>query len=386
MKKDYYEILGVDRSAGDEEIKKAYRKLAMQYHPDRNKGDKGAEEKFKEIGEAYSVLADADKRARYDRFGHSGAGAGAGPQGNWGGGGGSFEFDLSDALRQFMEGGVFGGSMFGGQGRRSSGPSRVRGSDLQVKLTLTLEDIATGVTKKIKVKRYGQCSECDGKGARRGTTSKQCPTCRGTGQVKQVSNTILGQFVNIQPCPDCHGEGKIIPDPCPQCRGEGRVRDESIVDVAIPAGVATGQYLTLRGEGNHGPRGGPAGDLLVIIEEAEHEYFRREGDDVIYALSLSIPQLVLGDEVDVPTLAGKSRLKVEAGTPPGRVLRMRGKGLPALNSRHVGDELVEIKLHVPTRLSARERELMEELKRSDNFKPSAGDKGFFSRMKEAFGT
>lgn len=384
-KKDYYDVLGVPRGASDDDIKKSYRKLAMQYHPDRNKSDKAAEEKFKEIGEAYAVLSDADKRARYDRFGHGGGASSPGQQGSYGGG--SFEFDLSDALRQFMEGGVFGGSMFGGQQqRRGSGPARVRGSDLQVKMMLNLEEISTGVSKKIKVKRYGNCADCEGKGARKGTAAKQCPTCKGAGQVRQVSNTILGQFVNIQPCQECRGEGKIIPDPCAQCRGEGRVREDSIVDVTIPAGVATGHYLSIRGQGNAGPRGGPAGDLIIIIEESEHEYFRRDGDDIHYALTISIPQLLLGDEVDVPTLTGRARLKIDAGTIPGRILRMRGKGLPGLNSRHVGDELVEIKVHIPTKLSARERELAEELMRSDNFKPSAGDKGFFSRMKEAFGT
>ncbi|MBI5059788.1 molecular chaperone DnaJ [candidate division KSB1 bacterium] len=381
-KHDYYEILGVPRSASEEEIKKAYRKLAMQYHPDRNKADKTAEEKFKEVGEAYSVLSDAEKRARYDRFGHQATGPGAAQQQQWSGG---FEFDLSDALRQFMEGGMFGGA-FGQQSRGGSGPQRVRGSDLQVKLNLTLEEIATGVTKKIRVKRYAKCHECDGSGAKKGTQRKTCPTCKGTGQIRQVSNTILGQFVNIQPCTQCRGEGKIIPEPCAQCRGEGRDREDAVVDVSIPAGVATGNYLTLRGEGNAGPRGGPAGDLIAIIEEVEHEHFRRDGDNILYTLLLSIPQLILGDEVDVPTLTGQARLKIEPGTIPGRILRMRGKGLPAVNSRHVGDELVEVKLHVPSKLTPRERELIEELKRSENFRPGAGDKSFFGRMKDAFGS
>jgi molecular chaperone DnaJ len=379
--RDYYEILGVDRSASADDIKKAYRKLAMQYHPDRNKGDAKAEEKFKEVGEAYAVLSDADKRARYDRFGHAMAGAGAGQGGGFGGG---FEFDLSDALRQFMEGGLFGGSMFGERSR--GGSTRIRGNDLQVKLALTLEEIATGVKKKIKVKRHGKCPECGGSGAKKGTSQKQCPTCHGTGQVRQVSNTFLGQFVNIQSCPQCHGSGQIIADPCPSCRGEGRAHEEKIIDVDIPAGVSAGQYLTLRGEGNAGPRGGQAGDLIVLIEEQEHEYFVRDGDNIVYTLLLTIPQIVLGDEVDVPTLNGRARLKIDPGTEPGRVLRMRGKGLPTLNGYHTGDQLVEIHLFVPKRLSSREKDLLNELKKSENFKVVGTEKNFFRRAKESFGS
>lgn len=380
-KRDYYEILGVSRDADVEEIKKAYRKLAMQYHPDRNKNDPTAEEKFKEVGEAYAVLSDSDKRARYDRFGHAGAGAAAGGPG--GGGFGGFEFDLSDALRQFMEGGLFGGGIFGGQ--RGGGPTRVRGNDLQVKLALTLEEIAQGVSKKIKVKRYVPCQECGGSGARKGTSKTQCPTCHGTGQVRQVSRTFLGQFVNIQTCPQCHGQGQITQDPCPACKGEGRERDEAVLNVDIPAGVAAGQYLTLRNEGNAGPHGGPPGDLIVLIDEKPHDYFLRDGDDIIYRLTLSIPQIVLGDEVDVPTLTGRARLKIEPGTEPGRVLRMRGKGLKSLNGYRNGDQLVEVRVEVPKRLSAREKELLNELKDSENFRP-ASDKGFFKRAKSVFGS
>ena len=382
-RRDYYEILGVDRSASPEDIKKAYRKLAMQYHPDRNKGDAAAEEKFKEVGEAYAVLTDADKRARYDRFGHQMAGmpGGGGAQGGFGG----FEFDLSDALRQFMEGGLFGGS-FGGGGRGRGGPTRVRGNDLQVRIPLTLEEISTGVQKRLRVKRLTACSECGGSGAKKGTSKKTCPTCNGQGEVRQVSNTILGQFVNIQTCPQCHGEGKIVTDPCANCKGEGRVREETEISVNIPAGVAAGQYLTLRGEGNAGPRGGPSGDLIAIMEEKQHEYFVRDGTNVLYALTLTIPQLVLGDEVEVPTLTGRARLKIEPGTEPGKVLRMRGKGLPTLNGSRPGDELVEISLYVPNRLTARERELLQELKKSENFREPPTQKSFFSRMKESFRT
>lgn len=378
-KRDYYEILGIGRDASPEDVKKAYRKLAMQYHPDRNKGDAAAEAKFKEVGEAYAVLADADKRARYDRFGHAatGAGAGAGP-----GGAGSFEFDLSDALRQFMEGGLFGGSFFGGE-RRGGGATRVRGNDLQVKLGLTLEEIAAGVKKTLKVKRHGTCKDCGGSGARKGTAQKTCPACSGSGQVRQVSSTFLGQFVNIHTCSQCHGSGKITTDPCPACRGDGRLREESTVTVDIPAGVMAGQYLTLRNEGNAGPQGGPSGDLIVVIDEQPHEHFQRDGDSIIYSLTLSIPQLVLGDEVDVPTLTGRARLKIEPGTEPGRVLRMRGKGLPSLHGYHTGDELVEIHVQIPRRLTSRERELLAELRDSENFRSPPAERGFFRRSKHA---
>jgi molecular chaperone DnaJ len=377
-KRDYYEILGVERNASEEEIKKAYRKLAMQYHPDRNKGDKDAEEKFKEVGEAYAVLSDTDKRARYDRFGHAATGPGAGAGAPW-----SFEFDLSDALRQFMEGGVFS-DFFGGMRGEPRGPTRMRGSDLQISLKLTLEEVATGVSKKIKVHRYVACEECGGTGAKRGTSRVSCPTCRGSGQVRQVSRSILGQFVNITTCPQCHGQGTIVKDPCPVCHGDGRVRGESVVNVDIPAGVSTGNYIQLRGQGNAGPYGGPPGDLIVGIEEKEHRYFTRHGSDILYELALSIPQAVLGDEVEVPTLTGRARLRIEPGTPPGRILRMRGRGLKHLNGYGTGDQLVEIRLHIPERLTAHERRLFEEMKESDNLKPKTDQKSFFGKAKDPF--
>jgi molecular chaperone DnaJ len=382
-KRDYYDVLGVERNADADAIKKAYRKLAMEYHPDRNKGDAAAEEKFKEVGEAYAVLSDQDKRAKYDRFGHAATSPGA-QQAQGSGGYGSFEFDLSDALRQFMEGGMFGGSMFSGQQR--SGPTRTRGSDLQINLKLTLEEISTGVTKKIKVKRYRPCGECGGSGAKKGTQRTTCPTCKGQGQVRQVSRSMFGQFVNIQTCPQCHGEGTTVANPCPRCSGDGRMRDETIVPVEIPPGVATGNYLTLRGEGNSGPNNGPNGDLIVMIEEKEHSYFVRDGDNIYYTLFLTIPQIVLGDEVEVPTLTGRARLTVEPGTQPGKILRMRGKGLKSLNGYKNGDEMIEVKLHVPGKLNAREKQLLEELKNSENFKTVEGEKGFFDKMKEAFGS
>jgi molecular chaperone DnaJ len=378
-KRDYYEVLGVDRSANDEEIRKAYRKLAMQYHPDRNKGDKNAEEKFKEVGEAYAVLTNPDKRARYDRFGHAAMGPGASPGQPPGG----FEFDLSDALRQFMEGGLFG-DLFGGMRTEARGPMRTRGRDLQVTLKLTLEEIASGVTKKIKVRRYNVCKECGGSGARPGTRRTTCATCHGSGQVRQVSRSILGQFVNITTCPQCQGVGTVVTDPCPTCHGEGRVRGESIETVDLPPGVATGNYVQLRGKGNAGPHGGPPGDLIVVVEEKEHRHFMRRGNDILYELTLSIPQAVLGDEVEVPTLGGRARLRIDPGTPPGRILRMRGRGLKSLSGYGTGDELVEIKLHIPERLTAEERRLFEGLRESENLKPKAGQKGFFSKVKDAF--
>ncbi|MFH1010234.1 MAG: molecular chaperone DnaJ [bacterium] len=378
-KRDYYEVLGVDRKASEEEIKKAYRKLAMEYHPDRNKGDQSAEEKFKEVGEAYAVLSDAEKRTRYDRFGHAAVGPGAGTAGApW-----SFEFDLSDALRQFMEGGLFG-DLFGGMRTEPRGPTRMRGSDLQISLKLPLEEIATGVSKKIKVHRHVTCEDCAGSGAKRGTSRTSCPTCRGSGQVRQVSRSILGQFVNITACPQCHGLGTVVKDACPACHGDGRMRGESVVNVDIPAGVATGNYIQLRGQGNAGPFGGPAGDLIVLIEEKEHRHFARRGNDIVYELSLSIPQAVLGDEVEVPTLTGRARLRIEPGTPPGRLLRMRGRGLKYLNGYGTGDQLVEIKLHIPEKLTAHERRLFEELKESENMKPKTDSKSFFGKTKDPF--
>ncbi len=380
-KRDFYEVLGVDRGVSADEVKKAYRKLAMQYHPDKNKGDAVAEEKFKEIGEAYAILSNADKRARYDRFGHAATGPGAGA-----GGHGGFEYDLSDALRQFMEGGMFGDMFGGGRGGGGSRSTRVRGSDIKVKIPLTLEEIHVGAKKTIRLKRYRKCSDCDGSGAADSKSTKTCPACRGQGQVRQVSRTILGQFVNVQTCPQCKGEGTIISSPCKTCHGDGREKREDTVSIDIPQGVSEGHYLTLRGEGNAGPRNGPTGDLIALIEEKEHQYFVRDGDDIYYTLTLSIPQLLLGEDVEVPTLTGRARLKIEPGTEPGKVLRMRHKGLPAVNGYSRGDEMIEIKLYVPSKLSSEERAIIEKLHSSDNFKVKANEKGFFERVKEAFGS
>ncbi|MGB9663932.1 MAG: molecular chaperone DnaJ [Ignavibacteria bacterium] len=383
-KRDYYEVLGVPRNASQEEIKKAYRRLAMQYHPDRNPGDKEAEEKFKEAAEAYEVLSDPEKRRRYDQFGH------AGMQGT--------DFreytdinDIFNAFRDIFSGTGFGGSIFddffGGststRSRRTGATQR--GSDLRVKIKLTLEEIATGVSKKIKIKRYKKCSSCGGTGAESGSGYKTCPVCNGTGEIRQVSRSVFGQFVNITTCNNCGGEGRVISNPCKICGGEGRVQEEATVNVDIPAGVSTGNYLTLRGEGNAGRRGGPSGDLIVVIEELPHEIFQRKGDDIIYELNLSIPEAVLGGEVEVPTLNGKAKLKLEPGLSQGKILRMKGKGLPNLNTKKFGDQLLVVNIYIPQKVSQQEKELMQSLMNSPNFKPkerTTKSKNIFDHFKD----
>jgi molecular chaperone DnaJ len=347
-KRDYYDILGVPKEAGPEDLKKAYRQMAMKYHPDRNPGDKGAEEKFKEAAEAYEVLSDPQKRAAYDRYGHDGL------RGGGRGGFEGFDFDLSDALRTFMEG--FGG--FGdifGAARPRSGPEK--GNDLQVRIQITLEEAAEGVEKKIKLKRLVQCDACDGSGSKSASGLQICPVCRGAGQVRQVSRSFLGQFVNISPCRNCGGQGRIVKDPCAACGGAGRHRAEAAVTIRIPAGAATGNYITLRGEGDAGPSGGADGDLYAVIEEKAHDSFERHGDDILYDLKIGVHQAVLGDEVEVPTLKGKAKLFVEPGTPPGKLLRMKGKGIPHLHGSGAGDQLVRVEVWIPHRISKTTREL-----------------------------
>ncbi|MGH7452091.1 MAG: molecular chaperone DnaJ [bacterium] len=377
-KRDYYELLGVKRDASEEEIKKAYRKQAMQYHPDRNPGDHTAEERFKEVAEAYEVLRDNGKRERYDRFGHAGL-RGAGGFENMR----DFEFDLADALRTFMSEGIFGeffGQMGGGGRTRET---KLRGNDLQVPLKLALEEIAAGVNKKIKLHKFVRCEACAASGNARGSQEVICPTCRGTGEVRQVSRSFFGQFINVSTCHHCRGEGRIVKNPCPECRGEGRIEGEKTITIDIPAGVAAGNYLTVRGEGNIGPRGGPAGDLLIVVEEKEHEYFERHGDDILYDLPLSIPQAVLGDVVEVPTLDGKAKLDIAPGTQSGKILRMRSKGIPHLNGYGSGDQLVRVVVWVPNKLSPKERELFQQLAETDGVKPPLIERGFFSKIKEA---
>ncbi|MFH1940911.1 MAG: molecular chaperone DnaJ [bacterium] len=350
-KRDYYEVLGVGRNADSEEIKKAYRKLAMDYHPDRNPGNEEAEEKFKEAAEAYEILNNSEKRQLYDRYGHDGLKGGIG-------GFGGFDFDLSDALRTFMEG--FGGlgDIFGTTQRRS-GPTK--GNDLQIRLSLRLDEIATGVEKKIKIKRLVRCDACGGSGARSADAVKTCTVCHGTGQVRQMSRSIFGQFVNIATCRNCGGEGKVISEACRSCGGHGRKKGEANLKVKIPPGVATGNYITLRGEGDEGPRGGRPGDVFVFIEEKRDALFERHGDDILYNLSISIPQAVLGEEIEIPTLTGKAKLHIDSGVQSGKILRMRGRGIPHLHGVGKGDQLVKIHVWIPSRVSKEVKDIFQTL-------------------------
>lgn len=366
-KRDYYEILGVERASTKEEIKKAYRKLAFQFHPDKNPGNKDAEEKFKEATEAYEVLSDPEKRQVYDQYGHAGFGRGGGGQDPFAGargfGGGGFEgFDISDALRAFMRefGGGFGGDFEGGRGA-----ARARkGRDLQVRVSLSFSEIATGVEKQIRVTKQVPCKTCHGSGAKDGSRPATCETCQGTGQIKQVQRTILGQFINVVECHTCEGAGTIIKDPCRECNGEGVVRGTETVTVKIPAGVATGNYITVRGGGDAAGRGGVNGDLYVVIEEEAGGRFTRHGNDVLIDVQLTYPQLALGTKLEVPTLDGKVLLKVPAGTPSHKVFRIKGKGIPRLNGYGRGDELVRVVAWVPEKLSKKEEELLKELEKS----------------------
>tara|TARA_Y100001935_G_scaffold255672_1_gene271295 strand:- start:109685 stop:110860 length:1176 start_codon:yes stop_codon:yes gene_type:complete len=387
-KRDYYEILGVDKGVSDAELKKAYRKLAMKYHPDRNKGDAEAEKKFKEAAEAYEVLRDPQKRAQYDQFGH------AGMNGGGGFGGGGVEFDMEDIFSRFGDifgGGFFGEDMFGGGRGRSRGRRRepgTPGSDMKIRMPLTLEEIAFGTEKKLKVKKQIVCDTCSGTGAATNSDFETCGTCNGMGEVRQVTRTMLGQMVNVQPCPTCQGEGRIIKNKCKACHGEGRVKGEETIKVNIPSGVSTGNYITLRGQGNAGRRGGRAGDLIVLIEEKEHEHFIREGNNIYYDLTLSIPDAILGTEVQVPTLKGKAKLRIEPGTQPAKLLRMRGKGIHGLNNSGEGDQYVRVNVYIPHSLTDNEKKAIESLKGNSNFDASnqtKEEKGFFSKMKDAFG-
>lgn len=376
IQRDYYEVLGVVREASADEIKRAYRRVAMECHPDRSPDDPAAEERFKEATEAYEVLRDAESRSRYDRFGHAGvrgSNRGAGFQ----------DFDLSDALRAFMR--DFGGleDLFGAprQHRHRKGP--LRGSDVQMRMRITLEEVATGIEKTIRVKLLQKCETCRGKGSAKGEPAR-CPTCGGSGEIRQSQRSIFGQFVSLHPCQRCHGEGKIVTDPCRTCGGEGRVRQERRMKVKVPSGVESGNYLTLRGEGNIGPRGGPAGDLLIVIEVDRHEVFERNGDDVVMGLPISFPQAALGAEVEVRILGGTASLEIAPGTQPGDVVRMPGRGIPHLGGNGRGDQLIHIDVWVPTRLTAEERQHLESLATSNNLEPPEGDKGFWRKMREAF--
>ncbi len=369
---DYYELLGITRDSDTNEIKKAYRKLAMQYHPDKNPGDKSAEERFKEISEAYAVLSDPQKRRQYDQFGKAGM--------RGGGGFGGYEGGFVDPFDIFRE--VFGGGfgdIFGMGGSSRRRPVSKKGADLQIRLKMTLEEVYTGVKKKIKIKKYVSCETCKGSGASPGTSFATCHSCQGRGEVAYRQ----GFFTVTQTCQTCSGEGKIVEKPCSACNGGGRIRGESTIDVEMPAGVAEGQYLTLRNAGNVGPNGGPSGDVIVVIEESPHEYFERHGDDIVYNLQLGFTQAALGEEVEVPTLNGKARIQIAAGTQGGKILRMKGKGLPHLNSYGSGDQLIRVFVWTPTKLNAKSKEMLKQLANHEEMFPQKDDKSFFERMKEA---
>jgi len=378
-KKDYYELLGVDKNVSQDDLKKAYRKLAIKYHPDKNPGDKEAEEKFKEIAEAYSVLSDPDKKARYDRFGHQGVNGGFG-------GGGAGGFNMEDIFSQF--GDIFGdsspfSSFFGGGGGRRA----VRkGSDLRIKLKLNLEDVANGVEKKIKVKRYTSCKSCSGNGSKHGTSLQTCTTCNGTGQLKRVQQTMLGQMVTTNTCHTCNGEGKVVLERCEACFGEGRVLEEDMLSIKIPAGVAEGMQLSMSGKGNVPARGGVAGDLLIMIEEEEHPTLKRDGNNVAYDLMLNFADLALGADVEVPSIGNRVKINIKPGTQAGEVLRLKGKGIKDINGYGVGDQLIYVNVYTPKNLSPEEKEMLYKIKESQNFQPKAGNegKGFFSKMKDFF--
>jgi len=395
-KRDYYDVLGVSRDASGDDLKKAYRKLAIKYHPDKNPDNKEAENKFKEINEAYEVLSHEEKRARYDRFGHAGVGTSAASDGsNPFAGRGDFNDIFSAFSDMFGNSGGFSSGGFeeafgGGGGRRRRSPG-VPGSDLKIKLKLTLEEIANGVEKTLKIKKLKTCETCNGSGSKNGQM-ESCTHCNGTGEMRQVSRTMFGQFVNITTCPHCNGEGRVVKDKCPDCHGEGRAQGDSTVKVTIPAGVSEGNYIPLRGQGNAGIRGGEAGNLLVIIEEEPHKYFERHDDDVLYRLKVSYPDMVLGTQVEIPTLEGEDELEIPAGTPSGEIIKLYAKGIGHLNGYGRGDLLVKVDVYVPTHVSAREKELLRDLEKSENISPKSmhqadgkGEKSFFERAKEIFG-
>ncbi len=383
-KRDYYEVLGVDRNASAEEIKKAYRKLAIKYHPDKNPGNKEAEEKFKEAAEAYSVLSDADKKAKYDQFGHAGV-DGAAP--DFSGGFGNLNDILNDLFGGAFGGGFGGFSGFGGGFGGGQRRERVyRGRDIRVRVKLTLEEIAHGVEKEISIEKNVPCKDCGGRGARNSSDIKTCPGCNGTGQVQRVVNSFLGQTVTYSTCQQCGGEGKIISNPCSTCHGTGLVRQRETIKVKIPAGVEAGMQMTVQGEGHAAKNNGINGDLLVVIEEQEHPELRREGSNLFYTKVVSIMDAVLGCEVEIPCLDGKYKVKVEPGTQSGTVVRLRGKGLPSVNSYGTGDLYVKIAVWIPKKLSKEEKALFESMRNNDSFKPnpSKEDKSFFEKLKDLF--
>ena len=392
-KRDYYEVLGVDKTASADDIKKAYRKKAMQYHPDRwvngtEKEKKDAEEKFKEAAEAYDVLSNPDKKSRYDQFGHAGV---------QGAGGGSYDFDMSTIFERF--GDIFGGmggfgEFFGGMGGFGGGATgrggrtkRVRrGSDIRVKVKLTLEEIAKGCEKKLKIQKYVPCSTCHGTGAKDEKSVTTCPQCKGSGQVVHTQRGIFGIVQEATVCPNCGGSGEVIKDKCPNCNGSGVVKGEEIVSINIPSGVAEGMQLTVHGKGNAAPNGGMNGDLLVVIEEVEHEIFERDGNNLYLNYYISFPQAALGASVEIPLLEGRAKVKIQPGTQSGQVLRLQGKGLPELNSHRMGDLIVNVNVWVPKSLSKEEKAAIEKMSDSENFvpKPGKNEKSFFNKVRQFF--
>ncbi|MBP7256153.1 MAG: molecular chaperone DnaJ [Chitinophagales bacterium] len=383
MKRDYYEILGVSKNATADELKKAYRKIALQYHPDRNPGDKESEDKFKEAAEAYDVLSNEEKKAKYDRFGHQGMG-----QGGFGGGGFGGGMNMEDIFSNF--GDVFGEgspfeSFFGGgrQSRRKTGKGET-GSNIRIKVKLNLEEIANGVKKQIKVKKHISCDACSGSGAKDGGSFQTCQTCNGQGQVRRVTQTILGQMATASTCPTCSGEGRIITNKCTKCRGEGRMYGEEMISIDIPAGVTEGIQLSMNGKGNAGMRGGYAGDLLINIEEEKHAQLRREGQDIVFPLHLNFADAVLGTSVEIPTISGSAKIKIPKGTQSGKLFRLQGKGLPSINSYGKGDQIVEVQIFTPEHVSDEEIAMLEKMRTSKSFVPGQAsdknEKGFFGKF------
>ncbi len=390
-KRDYYEVLGVAKNADADTIKKAYRKKALEYHPDRNPGDKAAEEKFKEAAEAYEILSNADKKARYDRYGHAGVDPNMGGGGGFRGGPGGMT--MEDIFSQF--GDIFGGggSPFdeffrGGQQRGGGGgrPMGQRGSNLRIKVKLTLEEIATGVNKKIKVNKQVHCQTCGGSGAKDKSSVQTCGTCRGSGYVRQVRSTFLGQMQTTTTCPSCQGSGETITANCPTCKGDGRTYGEETIDIDIPAGVAEGMQLSLGGKGNAGAKGGPNGDLLINVEEIPHEHLQRDGLNIVFDLYLNFADAALGTSVEVPTIEGPVKIKVPNGTQAGKIFRLKGKGLPSVQSYEKGDQLIQVNVWTPKKLTDEERKMLEKMKDMPNFKPAPekGERGFFDKMKDYF--
>ncbi|MEO1514439.1 MAG: molecular chaperone DnaJ [Bacteroidota bacterium] len=384
-KRDYYEVLGVAKGADEGSIKKAYRKIAMKFHPDRNPGDKAAEDKFKEAAEAYEILSDKDKRARYDRFGHAGVSGQASGRGGFSGG-----MTMEDIFSQF--GDIFGDggspfeSFFGGGSRTQRRSQGQRGSNLRIRVGLTLSEVANGVTKKIKVKKQIICRTCNGSGAKDKSSVTVCTTCKGSGYVRQVRSTFLGQMQTTTTCPTCNGTGQMITAKCNVCKGDGRVMGEETIEIEIPAGVEEGMQLSMRGRGNAGMRGGPSGDLLINVEEKKHESLQREGSNLIYELYLNFADAALGTSKEVPTIDGKVKVKIPAGTQAGKIFRLKGKGLPAVQSYGKGDQLIHVNIWTPKKVNDKERKLLEQLQNMPNFQPSPGksEKGFFERMRDYF--